>query len=437
MMIAATTDRSWQFSNLPNRAAVMSRLDCASWMKSTSSHIQDIGGSDQLYAWLVDGFLLLAPFPKCKIRIYNHSAGAVWRLLSEGGRSLPEVARKYAELFEIDEGRARTDVQYCIDEWIELGWVSFRADTDEYYLNSASVEVGTDDSTGRVTDSYSLQTPVDFEEVYQFDDGAFGVRIHCVGKKTAPHVLQQLLLLLKGFWVSKKSPEEWLTIHLLDEVTLLQSRSKIEIHSDPIKAGNKLLSHLFQLAYPRRSLLAVIHAAGVGRKSAIILPAVSGSGKSTLAAYLAKRGWWYYGDDMIGVSSECELLALPTSVKLKSGSWNVLHAFYPELHELEPVFHNGIAIQTLTISQEHPTGVSGLRAMVFPKYEENSPVLFEELSMIETLRRLIESSIGFGSTATPQSVSAFLHLLCGIKKYSLVYSSLEEAEACLSTLIER
>jgi len=127
----------------------------------------------------------------------------------------------------------------------------------------------------------------------------------------------------------------------------------------------------------------------------------SGSGKSTLIAALQHDGFEYLCDDVCPLEkNEGQLLPVPLSQRLKSGSWGALESLYPSLEKL-PI-HNAPDSQIKFLppatggqaSWDRSWPVAGL---IFPQYQPELSPLVHRLKPLELLSLLANSeSLGSG-----------------------------------------
>jgi hypothetical protein len=177
--------------------------------------------------------------------------------------------------------------------------------------------------------------------------------------------------------------------------------------------------------HPKTEFLAYFHAAAVSRGGrSVLLPGVSGTGKSTLTAYLAGHGFAYLGDDSIAIASaDWSLRALPTCLSLKSGSWPILTPLYPEISQLPMLRCHGRDVRYVEPRQTKHAGRAP-SVILFPRYAESDDILLRKLEPLETMTRLIETSMNLRQPATGETLAAFLRFVEQTPAYELVYPDL-------------
>jgi Coenzyme PQQ synthesis protein D (PqqD) len=184
--------------------------------------------------------------------------------------------------------------------------------------------------------------------------------------------------------------------------------------------------------HPKTEFLAYFHAAAVSRGNhSVLLPGVSGIGKSTLTAYLTGHGFAYLGDDSIAMTrSDWSLRPLPTCLSLKSGSWPILMALYPQLPHLATVDCHGREVRYVEPRQARNAG-SAPSVILFPKYAKSGDTSLRALAPLETMARLIETSTDLHRPATRTTLAEFIRFVEQTPAYELVYPNLLSAKAAI------
>ncbi|MGH6848748.1 MAG: PqqD family peptide modification chaperone [Methylocella sp.] len=189
--------------------------------------------------------------------------------------------------------------------------------------------------------------------------------------------------------------------------------------------------------HPKCEFLAYFHAAAVSRgEHSVLMPGVSGSGKSTLAAYLAAHAFAYLGDDTIAMCrADWELRPLPTCLSLKSGSWPILTALYPELPHLPVALCHGRDVRYVEPRLARYAG-SAPPVILFPSYAKSGGTHLRALTPLETMTRLIETSTDLHRPATGATLAEFLQFVEHTPAYELVYGDLPSAKAAIEEWLD-
>jgi Coenzyme PQQ synthesis protein D (PqqD) len=189
--------------------------------------------------------------------------------------------------------------------------------------------------------------------------------------------------------------------------------------------------------HPECEFLAYFHAAAVSRgERSVLLPASSGAGKSTLTAFLANHAFAYLGDDSIAMTRlGWSLRPLPTCLSLKSGSWPILTAFYPELPCLPAVHCHGHEARYVEPRQVLQAG-NAPSFILFPSYAETGDVELRALAPLETMMRLIDAGTALRHPATSTTLAEFLQFVEQTPAYELVYSDLPSAKTAIEEWLD-
>jgi hypothetical protein len=198
-------------------------------------------------------------------------------------------------------------------------------------------------------------------------------------------------------------------------------------------------AHEFVLSWehPGTEFLAYFHAAAVRRGDrAILLPGVSGAGKSTLVAYLASRGFSYLGDDLVAMAAtDWSLRPLPTCLSIKSGSWPILDAFYPQLANSQTVQSNGRVLRYVE-PPETSDSAGAPSVILFPAYAKDAEPHLGSLTPLRTMTRLLEANTDLNKPANEARVAEFLRFVEATPAYELSYCDLPGAMNAIERLLE-
>ena len=139
--------------------------------------------------------------------------------------------------------------------------------------------------------------------------------------------------------------------------------------------------------------LLVVHGAGlVGPDGAgLLLIAPGGSGKTTLAAALNAEGLPLLHDDVVPVTLDGDLLGLGLPITLKAGSWPILQTLRPDLSETPIRQRLGQPVRLLPPRSQPVTRPVPLGALVFPRYQPDTPIHAQRLTPEAALQGLIEA----------------------------------------------
>ncbi|XPF93448.1 hypothetical protein ACM9HF_15675 [Colwellia sp. RE-S-Sl-9] len=175
----------------------------------------------------------------------------------------------------------------------------------------------------------------------------------------------------------------------------------------------------------------------------LLLPGVSGAGKSTLSAVLASKSNKIYSDELIVLDKHFNVNALKLPIAIKSGSWDVLSKYYPQLSEqpeflrldgrrLKYVWPNSFATNIKqNLKQKY---------LIFnPKFNSKSQasVSPEKLSIIDTITMLVEAGYQVGIELNEEKLESLLTFMERAYRYRHTYNTSAQAELEIKRLWER
>lgn len=183
----------------------------------------------------------------------------------------------------------------------------------------------------------------------------------------------------------------------------------------------------------------MFHAAAVqkGNKT-IVLPANSGSGKSTLTVALSSCGWQCITDELAVLDlEELSITPLPIPMRIRSGSFTPLLAFYPNIPEL-PIFQDLYenSIRWIVLPKESMADkltCSKITELIFPRYTENATTELSSLDKSIALEKLTAT----GSSEremTLEDAQAMVRLIEQTPCYELVFSDLHNAITAIESI---
>jgi hypothetical protein len=189
--------------------------------------------------------------------------------------------------------------------------------------------------------------------------------------------------------------------------------------------------------HPKTEFLAYFHAAAVSRGGhCVLLPGVSGIGKSTLTAYLAGHGFAYLGDDFVAMArAGWSLRPLPTCLSLKSGSWPILTALYPQLPHLPMLQCHGRDVRYVEPRQVQYAGTAP-SVILFPSYAKSGDTHLGALAPLQTMTRLLETNTDLQRPATEATLAEFVQFVEQTPAYELVYKDLPSAKAAIEEWLD-
>jgi hypothetical protein len=197
---------------------------------------------------------------------------------------------------------------------------------------------------------------------------------------------------------------------------------------------------IVKLHCSRKDWLAVLHASGAAwQNDGIIFPASSGSGKTTLVAALIRHGFHYINDDVIPLErNTCNLIPAPLSLCIKSGSWEALSTFYPELAKLRSFSRYKVQVKYLSPPPDEFTQLTYVaRYLIIPRYGPNSKHSLQSVSSADGLQAIIEGNSRLSQPLEPKETGELIDWVSKLSCYQLSYNNLDEAVATLTQLVSQ
>jgi hypothetical protein len=217
---------------------------------------------------------------------------------------------------------------------------------------------------------------------------------------------------------------------------IIDSVKKLESLTPMVHANVMMIT--FDLA----SCLMGIHAAAVfNSKKCVVLPGASASGKSTLAAALVCKGFNYCADDMLLLTHHpVQIRPVQMSLELKFGSWKLIEAFYPNLHDLPiNIRADGKIVRYLPPHNGCFTSVwpkfFDANVIVFPRINGNKKSELIEIGAAEGLQRLTEAGYNIHGELDSKIVRQLVDWIAKIPCYELQCSNLNEAIKIIESLV--
>lgn len=220
-------------------------------------------------------------------------------------------------------------------------------------------------------------------------------------------------------------------IYLLKDSQLIRAVQQDAYH---IIQGTFITQLLCSIQHQNlNSLLGCLHASTVVNQNTghtIALIGNSGSGKSTLTALLAKHGYSVLADDISALTEAYNILYNPNGISIKSGAYDILKEYYPELMNLKPYKTKKGLISYLSppTSQLYQ---SPCHTLVLVNYSPKGEECFEPLERHEALHILIPES---WISPTPEHAKAFMDWCSHLECYKLTYHHIDTALDRLASL---
>jgi hypothetical protein len=331
-----------------------------------------------------------------QIYTLNDSAAYIWCLL-EDRRNLVEIADAMVANGMAPE-TAGEQLSAAIKHWLQLGVLYF-------------------DYSGVGTLAHTVN----------FEMAGFSVKMEAETES-----LKNSIALVFGEGHSESLPDCILQILEIDG-TACVLRDKASIILCPVfELAACLKAYLIQRILDRRAGDVAFHSAMLSRiGKALLISGAPGAGKSTLTARLLEEGYEYAGDDVVLIAPNGKAEGLPFPITLKSGSWNLVNRFRPEIDNLaihgrpdsmrlrflwpDKIAHGELPVAWCVFIRRTPTGEATI----------------SRLSKSDALRRLIESSYSQGEKLTLELCLALRHMITNADSFELIYSDSDSAKKAI------
>ena len=182
-----------------------------------------------------------------------------------------------------------------------------------------------------------------------------------------------------------------------------------------------------------------LHAAAVGTESGcVLMPGASGSGKSTLtAALLSLDRVQYHTDDLALLEPEAlTVIPVPMPLVLKSGSWDALHPFLPDLADQAIYTRLGKASRYWVPPPERiARKAAPIEAIIFPYYADGADTVLSRIGPFEAMSRIISAPSAVRPPITRQVVEEFASFVQRVPAFALTYGALDEARVKVRGLL--
>ena len=184
--------------------------------------------------------------------------------------------------------------------------------------------------------------------------------------------------------------------------------------------------------------LLVVHGAGLVSPTGhcFLTAATGGAGKTTLAVALEAEGYRLLSDDVVPIDREGAAVGLGLPACIKSGSWDVLQPYRPDLAAVVETSRFGQLVRYLP--PRHPVASKHLppRLLLFPSYRPDQEAAFQWLSPEEALQRLVAAGAVIRDL-TQNKLEDLSQWVSSMPAYAIQYPSLVSGTALVQTLLGR
>ncbi len=378
---------------------------------------------DALSAPLEDGLIVARPGGD-RMFVLNATARVVWDGLGQA-KGPATLAARLAARHGVPVQRTRTDVEFMLQQWADLGLLG----------NGHAPAEGDDDAAVNGTHGPLPRRPRVrrwFNRDYAFAGGAF--RIRCTDRDTSNCIHRVVA------HVATPAPDKLeavISVYRTDSGYLL---FRDKDHLTDCTTIDEVLAHvtgaLYDVGFEGVNWQWMLHASVVGDATGcVVMPAASGSGKSTLAAALTTRGLALYGDEVAPlVGDDLLVTPVPVSFSIKQGSWDALGEWLPEMNA-SPVFARWANMVRYVPPRRHATAPAPARCIVFPRYQADADFALEPIAPLVVMERINTATAYLKAPLDAARVQAAADWVNRTPAYTMTYSRLEDAVPAVIDLL--
>ena len=200
------------------------------------------------------------------------------------------------------------------------------------------------------------------------------------------------------------------------------------------------IQDIIRISYYRSTdYLISLHAGALYfNKVPLIMPAASGFGKSTLSTYLMyQKDFEFLTDEVAIIDKYSRICPVPMSITIKEGSWKTLESYDINLDNL-PI-HRRFDGQRLRFLPPGQVATESLKLdhayLIFPHYVADASTEVTPLSTLESLDIITTSGYEVFNSYDEATIEQWIRVLERLKKYTITYSNLEEAQEHIERLM--
>jgi hypothetical protein len=392
-----------------------------------SSHIHSFPLGDEL--------LLFDEVTKQLYRT-NPTATVIWNGC-RAGLPLKEIIAVLSDATGVAIEQVANDVNHIISRWIDMGLLHDSRGPLLKAQQSAVVDQPLDDVD--YDGPVPQLPPVRHEYKFRILDTCFQLS---VPTENELHLVNPLLNHLSVPYESA-ADEHLYIVYVDDRYVLLHNKKLVDwcLHISgiaPMLHGNSLL-----IAYKLSQCLFGLHAAAVFYQGkCVLMPALSGSGKSTLTAALVGSGAFFCADDLVLLTpAPVRMRPVPVVIGLKSGSWDLLAPFHPNIASLPThlrsddkhvrYFAPPVDAMVPMTSQPFP-----IDYIVFPKFVDSGDVaVVTEISAADGLCQLTDAGYDIRGEMTATCIKQLVDWITEVPCYEMHFNQLDKAISAIRTLV--
>ncbi|MEE9339649.1 MAG: hypothetical protein V3U87_16365 [Methylococcaceae bacterium] len=356
----------------------------------------------------LDNHLVLLKKNASRIQMLNPLAKMIWQS-KKSGISSQTIANEISEVFDIPIELALQDV-ISINAQLML---DLATKPEESLLLKKTIPLDKKFSSWQASFAVFFFFP-NFTIRVNFDSQVIVDKVKCM----LPHITGSKTKVIDAELNVISNSDVYLIVK--DGVVVEQAESKNYI-------ALMVFHYIVDLASKSNDWLAILHAAGVSWKEhSIVFPALGGSGKTTLTAALIKHGFDYINDDVIPLMRDTgELIHLPISLSIKSGSWPLLQSLYPDLESLEVFGSQERRIKYLAPPVNSSEQAVYAKNIILLNYKAGVTEKLESVSPAMALQAIVEGESLLRLPLKKEDIAALIKWIKPLGCYRLTYDKLE------------
>ena len=355
------------------------------------------------------------------IHFLNELSTIIWELYVTESLSIKEISEEISSAFNVPLDVAQQDVESTIKYWVSI------------YSDTPYSEKKVPDELIPILDSL-----ISYQHQIYIQLPSLSIKVN---SNDTPS-LQQIEIIFNHLIIKDITPPVDYEVYIIkseEEFLICLNDRVLETAESSLHIPVMLHRAVTELACNHNEWIAILHAGGICyEEQAIVFPAVGGSGKSTLTAALVQSGFTYLNDDVLPLLKDRLITPIPVNMCIKSGSWQVLKKWYPEINELEVYGRNNLQVKYLKPpSYDFKASAIHSRFLITPKYKpQHENVALQKISKVEALSAIIESDSLIKKPLSKNNIKALVSWIEGIECYSLEYSNLDLAIEAIKNLVE-
>jgi Coenzyme PQQ synthesis protein D (PqqD) len=380
--------------------------------------------------------LILFDEPSKHLFRSNPTASLIWQGW-RAGFSREEIIAILSQQTGATAEQIAADVNDVISQWHAVGFLNKNPKSPAAELQTPAVDQPVD-----IIDSSELvpQLPSHSPE-YKFRILDTCFRLKVPTEKVLRLMVPMLSHLAVSYGTQYAVPLSIVRIN--DRYYLLHDKKIVDWCAHLNGIGPMLHGNAVVIAYENSHRLLGLHAAAVYYQGkCILMPAPSGSGKSTLTAALVGSGFSHCADDLVLLTpAPVYMRPVPVAVGLKTGSWNLLASYHPNLALLPTHLRSdGKQVRYLvppadtgTTIPAHPLPIDYI---VFPQFlNDGNKAVLAEIGSAEGLCRLTEAGYEMQDDMTADSVRQLVDWIKNVPCYSMHFNQLDDAVSVILSLL--